>query len=59
MPAAINPHRPCKLTAEQVKQIRQNRTGLPAWRLAELFGVHVRTIDSIRSYRSWAHIINL
>ena len=58
MPAAINPRGPCKLTAEQVKQIRQNLQGLPAWKLAERFGVHVRTIDSIRSYRTWAHIIN-
>ena len=56
MPAAINPHRPCKLTADQVKQIRQNRNGLPAWRLAELYGVHVRTIDSIRIFRTWANV---
>lgn len=56
MPAAINPHRPCKLTAEQVKQIRQNHNGLPSWRLAELYGVHVRTIDSIRIFRTWANV---
>jgi len=56
MPAAINPHRPCKLTAEQVKQIRQNRQGLPAWKLAECFGVHERTIDQIRTFKTWVNL---
>lgn len=56
MAAANNPYRPCKLTGEQVRQIRQNRNGKPARVLAEMFGVHVRTIDKIRTQETWKSV---
>jgi len=56
MAAALNPHRPCKLSAGQVAEIRANRYGLTAKRLAEQYGVHIRTIENIRSYWSWRHV---
>ena len=56
MARPINPHRPAKLTVEQVSYIRANPHGKPAWRLAEQFQVHVRTIENIRSFRTWVNV---
>lgn len=43
----------CKLTKEQAKHIRENPDRLTAAKLAEQFNVHVKTIESIRSFRTW------
>jgi len=46
-----------KLNAEKVRAIRGNELGLTARQLAEYFGVHYRTIEKVRHYETWGHII--
>lgn len=48
------PH--ARLNAETVRAIRTNRRGLTARQWAEQLGVHQRTIDKVRDYRSWRHV---
>jgi predicted DNA-binding protein (UPF0251 family) len=48
------PH--ARLNAETVRAIRTNRRGLTARQWAEKLGVHQRTIDKVRDYRSWRHV---
>lgn len=45
-----------RLTAEAVRAIRRNAHGWTARQWAEHFGVHIRTIDKVRDYRSWVHV---
>lgn len=45
-----------KLNEILVRQIRENRLGLTARQWAEQLGVHQRTIDKVRDYRSWRHV---
>lgn len=45
-----------KLNEILVRQIRENRRGLTARQWAEQLGVHQRTIDKVRDYRSWRHV---
>ena len=45
-----------RLNAEIVRAIRTNRRGLTARQWAEQLGVHQRTIDKVRDYRSWRHV---
>lgn len=54
MAAAITPHRPAKLTPEQVAEIRQNRRGLTMKQQAAKYGVHHRTIQKVRYFESWS-----
>ena len=48
------PH--AKLNPELVLEIRKNRHGLTAKQWAEKLNVHVRTIEGVRSYRTWGHV---
>lgn len=58
---AINPRGEAapaaKLTEEKVRAIRANRHGKTAKALAAEYGVHIRTIDQIRLYKSWTHVV--
>lgn len=45
-----------RLTAETVRAIRQNRNGKTARQLADIYGVHYRTIEKVRHYETWAHV---
>lgn len=45
-----------KLTDDIVRRIRENKDGLTANQWAEHLGVHRRTIDGVRSYRTWRHV---
>lgn len=45
-----------KLNESIVRQIRENRRGLTAKQWAKQLGVHQRTIDKVRDYRSWRHV---
>lgn len=45
-----------RLDEAKVKAIRENRHGWPAWKWAELYNVHIRTIDKVRNYGSWRHV---
>ncbi len=56
MARPLNPHRPAKLTESQVRHILANPHGLQAWRLAEQFGVHIRTIENVRHFRTWVNV---
>ena len=53
MAAPKTPHRPAKLTADQVRQIRINRNGQTAKQLATGYGVHWRTVEKIRAFETW------
>lgn len=57
MAAAQNPHRTCKLTEDQVREIRINRRGLSMRKQAEVYGVHIRTIEKIRAYLTWRDVL--
>lgn len=48
------PH--AKLNPEKVREIRTNKYGLSAQSLAYKYGVHVRTIDAVRTRQNWNHI---
>jgi len=56
MAAPKNPHRPAKLTADQVRQIRINRNGQTAKQLATGYGVHWRTVEKIRAFETWVNV---
>lgn len=45
-----------KLNESKVLWIRENRQGLTAKKQAEIMGVHHRTIDAVRTYKTWAHV---
>jgi|GEM_PF-6680357 len=46
-----------KLTAEEVRKIRiAADNGITAKSQASEYGVHIRTIEAIRSYKTWANI---
>lgn len=48
------PH--AKLTADTVREIRANRRGWTARQWSAHLGVHVRTVEAIRAYRTWVHV---
>ena len=48
------PH--AKLDPELVRQIRANRNGWTAKRWAQHLGVHLRTVEAVRSYKNWRHV---
>lgn len=48
------PH--ARLDPDAVRAIRANRHGWPRWKWAQHYGVHVRTIDAIATYRTWRHV---
>ena len=56
MAAAQNPHRTCKLTEDQVREIRINRHGLSMRKQAEVYGVHVNTIEKFRAFITWRNL---
>lgn len=45
-----------RLNAEAVRAIRRNTEGLTAKQWAERLGVHVRTVEAVRSYQNWRHV---
>ena len=45
-----------KLNPEKVRYIRINRYGKTAKQLAEMFGVHNRTIEKIRDGKTWKFV---
>jgi len=45
-----------RLDAETVRSIRANVYGWTARQWAQALGVHQRTIDGVRSYRTWRHV---
>lgn len=45
-----------KLTENDVKRIRLNKYGWTAKQWAEFYGLHIRTIEHVQSYRSWRHV---
>ncbi len=45
-----------RLTPELVREIRANRQGMTAKQWAAKLGVHIRTIDKVRDYKSWIHV---
>lgn len=49
------PH--AKVNAEIVRKIRiQAEQGITAKCQASEYGVHIRTIEAIRSYKTWVHV---
>lgn len=48
------PH--ARLTPAVVREIRANRHGLTAKQWAAKLGVHIRTIDKVRDYKTWIHV---
>lgn len=48
------PH--AKLNSDLVREIRINRHGLTAKAWAEKLGLHQRTIDKVRDFKSWRHV---
>lgn len=56
MAASKNPHRTCKLTEDQVREIRINRRGLSMRKQAEVYGVHINTIERIRAFITWRNL---
>lgn len=45
-----------KLNPELVREIRINQHGWTAKQWANHLGLHQRTIDKVRGYRSWIHV---
>ena len=45
-----------KLNPDVVRAIRENRSGWTARQWAEHLGLHPRTIEGVRAYRSWVHV---
>lgn len=45
-----------KLSPDDVKAIRANRSGMTAKGLAERFGVHYRTVEKIRDFETWGDV---
>lgn len=48
------PH--ARLTPDLVREIRLNVRGWTARQWAESLGLHQRTIDGVRSFRTWRHV---
>jgi len=49
------PH--AKMNADQVRKIRiDSEQGVTAKSQASEYGVHIRTIEAIRSYKTWVHV---
>lgn len=48
------PH--AKLDDAKVEKIRANVNGWTAKVWADYYGVHVRTINKVRDFRSWTHV---
>ena len=48
------PH--ARLDPSKVQEIRANVRGMTARQLADLYGVHYRTIEKIRARETWAHV---
>lgn len=46
-----------RLNAEKVRAIRQNSDKNTARQLANIYGVHYRTIEKVRHYETWVHVI--
>lgn len=62
MSAAHNPQRGAdrynaKLDEAAVRHIRRNRLGLTMRALAQLHGVHYRTVEKVLYYESWRHVL--
>jgi len=45
-----------RLNPERVRLIRVNRYGHTTKQLAEMYGVHYRTIEKVQYYETWSHI---
>lgn len=45
-----------RLTEAKVRDIRRNVHGLTAKQWAERLGVHIRTVEAVRSYSNWRHV---
>lgn len=55
--AHVFAHRtPKKLTAEIVRQIRENREGMSDKKRAELLGVGQQTVYRVRHYLTWSSV---
>ena len=48
------PH--AKLNPETVRAIRVNRHGWTAKKWAQHLGLHIRTVEGVRSFRTWKHV---
>lgn len=46
-----------KLDPDKVREIRTNRSGKTAKQIAEIHGVHFRTIEKILYFETWKHVI--
>ena len=44
------------LNPEIVRAIRKNVRGETAKQLAMKYGVHIRTIDKVRTFQTWVHV---
>jgi transcriptional regulator of met regulon len=49
------PH--AKLDEDRVRYIRRNPAGMTAKQLAAELGVHYRTVEKVRHYETWRHVI--
>lgn len=49
------PH--ARLTPDDVRAIRRNYHGRTARQLAAQYGVHHRTIEKVRAYETWGHVL--
>lgn len=48
------PH--ARLDPDKVRAIRANKGGWTSKQWAQHLGVHLRTIESVRDYRTWVHV---
>jgi hypothetical protein len=48
------PH--ARLTPDLVREIRRTASSRTARQWAESLGLHVRTIEGVRSFRTWRHV---
>ena len=48
------PH--AKLNPDTVRAIRVNRHGWTAKKWAKHLGLHIRTVEGARSFRTWKHV---
>lgn len=49
------PH--ARLDPERVRYIRRNPRGMTAKQLAAELGVHWRTVEKVRHYLTWRHVL--
>lgn len=45
-----------KLSPDDVKAIRANRSGMTAKQWAERLGVHYRTVEKAQSFETWGNV---